>query len=78
MTRVRPVAEVQVLMFGEDVLVAEASVTYRALVRFLSDMCQPHVTNQSVLIAELFATQRALERAVVRGRRLGQHQQVGG
>jgi len=76
--RVRPVAEVQVLMFHEDMLVAEASVAYRALVGLLADVREPDVPDQSVLVAELLAAQRALERAVVRRRRLGQQQQVGG
>lgn len=72
MTGVRPVTEVQVLVFHEDVLVAEASVTYRALVGLLPDVCQSNMADQSVLVAELFATERTLERAVVCGRRLGQ------
>jgi len=78
MTRVRTVAEVQVLMFHQDVFVAETSVTDGALIGLLSDMSQPHVTYQSVLVAELFAAQRALERTVVCCRRLRQQQQVSG
>jgi len=58
--------------------VAEASVAYRTLVGFLSDVRQSNVAYQSVLVAELFAAERALERAVVRSRRLGEQQQVGG
>ena len=72
MTRVRPVAEVQVLMLHQNVFVAEAPVAYRTLIRLLSDVRQSNVTYQSVLVAELFAAQRTLESAVMRRRRLGQ------
>jgi len=75
---VRPVAEVQVLVLHENVLVAEAAVADGALVGLFADVRQPHVPDQAVLVAELLGAQRALERAVMGGRRLGQQQQVGG
>jgi len=78
MTRVRPVTEMQVLMLHENMFVAEASVAYGALIGLLSDVRQPNVSYQAVLITKLFATERTLECAVVRRRRLGQQQQVGG
>ena len=59
-------------MLHEDVFIAEASVAYRALIGFLADVRQSNVPYQSVLVAELLAAQGALERAVVRRRRLGQ------
>jgi len=66
MAGVRAVTEVQVLVFHEDVFVSEASVTYRALIGFLANVCQSDVPYQTVLISELLATQSALECAVVR------------
>ena len=61
----------QVLVLGEDVLVAEAPVADRTLVRLLADMRQPHVPDQPVLVAELLAAY-----ASQRARAAGELQQV--
>ena len=61
-------------MLHQNMFVAEASIAYRTLVGFLSDVCESNVAYQSVLVAELFATERTLECAVVCGRRLGEQQ----
>ena len=77
-TRVRSVAEVQVLVLHQYVLVAETPVTNVALVWFLADVRQPDVPDQAVLVSELFIAERALESPVLGGRCLGQQRQFGG
>ena len=61
----------QVLVLGEDVLVAEAPVADRTLVRLLADVRQSHVPDQPVLVAELLAAY-----ASQRARAAGELQQV--
>lgn len=70
------VAEVEVLVLEEYVLVAEASVADAALVGLLADVGQSDVTDQSVLVAELFGADTALVRPALRRRSFRQRQQL--
>ncbi len=48
-------------MFHENVFIPEASLTYVTLIRFLSDMSETHMPNQTVLVSKLLAAQCALK-----------------
>ena len=74
---VRSVAEVQVLVLEQDVLVAEAPVADAALVRLLADVGQSDVTDEAVLVAELLGADAALVGSALRRRSLRQRQQLG-
>lgn len=77
-TRVGTVAEVQVLVLHEYVLVAKTPIADGALVRLFTDVRQSNVADQTVLVAELLVAQCTLESTVHRCRRLGQKRQFGG
>lgn len=61
------VAEVEVLVFQQDVLVTKSPVADVTLVGLLSHMGESHVTYQSVLVTELLVAEGTLKRSILIG-----------
>ena len=59
-TRVGSVTEVQVLVFHEDVLVAEAAMTNVTFVGLLPHVSEADVPHQTILVAKVLVAQRTL------------------
>ena len=55
-TRVGSVPEMKVLVFHENMFVAEAALADIALVRLLADMRKPHMSDEAIFVAKLLLT----------------------
>lgn len=51
-----PVSEVEILVFHEDVFVAEATLAYITLIWLLPHMCEPNMADKTILVAKLLVT----------------------